>query len=72
MKWLTSAQLDDLKRLKEIIFKHFTGMESRLNQSALKYAINLSASALNVASKVANDFYGLNYFWKIRDIVKEF
>jgi Zn-dependent M16 (insulinase) family peptidase len=47
-------------------------MESRLNQSALKYAINLSASALNTASKVANDLYGLNYFWKIRDIVKDF
>jgi len=67
-----SSQLNDLKRLKEIIFKHFTGMESRLNQSALKYAINLSASSLNVASKVANDIYGLNYFWKIRDIVREF
>lgn len=67
-----TAQLDDLNRLKEIIFKHFTGMESRLNQSALKYAINLSASGQNVASKVANDLYGLDYFWKIRDIVKEF
>src|SRR5207248_1704367 len=30
-----SAQLNDLKRLKEIIIKHFTGIESRLNQSAL-------------------------------------
>jgi Zn-dependent M16 (insulinase) family peptidase len=67
-----TAHLDDLKRVKEIIFKHFTGMESRLNQSALKYAINLSASALNVASKVADDFYGLSYFWKIRDMVRDF
>lgn len=69
---IATTQLDDLKRLKEVIFKHFTGMESRLNQSALKYAINLSASGLNVASTVANEFYGLNYFWKIRDIVKDF
>ncbi len=69
---IATAKLDDLKRLKEIILKHFTGMESRLNQSALKYAINLSASSLNVASKVANDLYGLNYYWKIRDIVKDF
>ncbi len=67
-----TAQLNDLKRLKEIIFKHFTGMESRLNQSALKYAINLSASALNEASRIANDLYGLNYFWKIRDLIKDF
>ncbi|WP_068470074.1 insulinase family protein [Candidatus Protochlamydia phocaeensis] len=69
---ISSARIDELKRFKEILFKHFTGMESRLNQSALKYAINLSASALNIASKVANDLYGLNYYWKIRDIVKDF
>lgn len=69
---ITTAQLNDFDRLKEIIFKHFTGMESRINQSALKYAINLSASGLNTASKVANDLYGLNYFWKIRDIVRDF
>lgn len=67
-----TARLDDFERLKEIIFKHFTAMESRLNQSALKYAINLSASSLNTASRVANDFYGLSYFWKIRDIVRDF
>lgn len=66
------AQIDNLRRLKEIIFKHFTAMESRLNQSALKYAINLSSSPLNVASKVANDLYGLNYYWKMREIVKDF
>jgi Zn-dependent M16 (insulinase) family peptidase len=66
------AHLDDMKRFKEIFLKHFTAMESRLNQSALKYAINLSASALNPASKVANDLYGLNYFWKMRDIARDF
>jgi hypothetical protein len=69
---LTDAKLQDLPRLKEIIVKHFTAIESRLNQSALKYAINLSASAINVPSKIANDLYGLNYFWKLRDIVKNF
>ncbi len=69
---LATAQLDDLKRLKEIILKHFTSLESRLNQSALKYAINLSASGLNVASKVAHDLYGLDYYGKIRELVKDF
>lgn len=69
---LTSARLDNLKRLKEILLKHFTGLESGLNQSALKYAINLSASSQNVASKVANDLYGLNYYWKIRELAKDF
>ncbi|MCE2982018.1 MAG: insulinase family protein, partial [Parachlamydia sp.] len=52
--------------------KHFTAMESRLSSSALKYAINLSASALNTASLVANDLYGLNYFWKLKSLVANF
>lgn len=69
---LTSAHLNDLHRLKEIIVKHFTAIESRLNQSALKYAVNLSASALDVPSKIANDLYGLNYFWKLKEIVNHF
>lgn len=68
----SSAQLNDAERLKEILFKHFTGMEASLSQSALKYAVNLSASALNKASRIGNDFYGLNYFCKIREIVKDF
>lgn len=69
---IISSKLDDYDRLKEIIFKHYTAMESRINQSALKYAINLSASALNPASKMANDLYGLQYFWKLREIVQDF
>ena len=69
---VTTANLDDLKRLKEVIVKHFTILENRLNQSALKYAINLSASGLNIASKVADNLYGLNYYWKMREIVRDF
>lgn len=69
---VAQPKLDDFSRFKEILLKHFTGLEGRLNQSALKYAINLSASALNVASKVADDLYGLQYYWKLREIVRNF
>lgn len=69
---MESAHLGDPKRLREILLKHFTSLESRMNQSALKYAINLSASTINPASKMANDLYGLNYYWKLREIVNDF
>ncbi len=69
---LSRPTLDDDQRLKEIIVKHYTGLESRLNQSALKYAINLSASCLNQASRLANDLYGLSYYWKIQGIVNHY
>lgn len=68
----TSVDFTDIPRLKEILLKHYTGLESSLNQNALKYAINLSASGLNTPSKLANDMYGLPYFWKIRDLVQNF
>jgi len=71
-EFLTSAHLNDLERLKEIIVKHFTILETRLNQSALKYAVNLSASAITAPSKLANDLYGLNYYWTIQNIVQNF
>lgn len=68
----SSIDFTDIMRLKEVIMKHYTALESTLNQSALKYAINLSASGLTVASKIANEWYGLNYFWKIQEIAKNF
>lgn len=69
---ISTARVDDLKRLKEILFKHFTGMESRLTQSSLKYAINLSASGLGIPSKIANDLYGINYYWAVKEMVKNY
>lgn len=69
---VTSTHFNDKERLKEIILKHYSGLQSSLTHSALKYAINLSSSRLHVSSKIANDLYGLNYFWKIRDLADNF
>lgn len=68
----TSLDFSDKARLKEIISKHYTGMQSTLNQNGLRYAINLSASQLNVPSKIANEWFGLEYFIKIRELVQDF
>ena len=67
-----SVDFSDTHRLREVIMKHFTGLQSSLHQNALKYAVNLSASSLDVPSKIANDWYGLNYYWKIKDIAEHF
>lgn len=60
----------EAERLKELIIKNFVSIESSINQGALKYAINLSASGLNEASKIANIWYGLGYFWKLKEIAQ--
>ncbi len=67
-----NVDFHDVHRLREVIMKHFTALQSSLNQNALKYAINLSASSLDIPSKIANDWYGLNYFWKIKELSENF
>lgn len=70
--FVTSPDFKDKLRLKEILHKHCTSLESSFNQGALKYAINLSASAINPPSYIANLWYGLDYYNKIRDISHHF
>jgi hypothetical protein len=65
-----SVDFTDQRRLKEVITKHFTGLESSLNSNAMRYAINLSASGLDTPATVANHWYGLDYYMLIRKIAR--
>lgn len=66
----STADFTDLQRLRETIMKHFTSLHSSLQQSSLKYAINLSASPLDFPSMIANSWYGLEYYWRIKKIAE--
>ena len=66
----TSVDFNDVNRLISVLQKHYTGLETSLNQSAMQYAINLSASGLDTPSKIVNEWYGLDYFLKIRKIAQ--
>lgn len=68
----TSVDFTDISRLKEIILKQYTGLQSSLNQNSLKYAINLSAASLDIPSRIANAWYGLEYFWMLKDLAENF
>lgn len=68
----TSMDFTDTLRLREVVYKYFTGLESNLNQNAIRYAINLSASGLDVPSKISNDWYGLKQFLMIRNLAHNF
>lgn len=70
--FVASPDFTNKSRLKEILHKHCTSLESSFNQGALKYAINLSASAINHPSHIANLWYGLDYYNKIREISHHF
>lgn len=71
LKELTqSVDFNDQRRLKEVITKHFTALESSLNSNAMRYAINLSAAGLDIPSAVANHWYGMDYYLTIRHIAR--
>lgn len=65
---VTSLDFKDLHRLREVVVKHFISLQNALHQNSLRYAINLSAASLDYPSKVANSWYGLDYYKQIKDI----
>jgi presequence protease len=69
---VNSVDFSDILRLKEVILKHYTALQSSLSQNSLKYAINLSASGLDVSSKISNAWYGLEYYWMIKELAQNF
>lgn len=66
----TTPDFSDMERLREVMVKHFTTLQSSLYQGALRYAINLSACGLDYPSRIANAWYGLEYYWKVKEIVE--
>lgn len=70
--FLLSADFKDVARLKELVLKQYTILEASLNRNALKYASSLATSALSLSSLINNYWYGLEYFWSIRELAKNF
>lgn len=66
---ITSTDFTDLDRIREVIVKHFSGLQNSLNQNALRYAINLAASGLSMASRIGNAWGGLDYYYFVKDII---
>ncbi len=65
---ITLPDFFDRARVKEVISKHYTGLQSSFTQNALKYAINLSGSHINTAGALVNEWYGIGYYEAIQHI----
>jgi presequence protease len=68
----TSLNFTERSRLKELILKHYSSLQSSLNQNALRYAMNHSASHLSQANAITCAMYGLDYFHKIKHLATHF
>ncbi len=63
-----TADFTDTERMKEVILKHFTVLQNNLTRNALRYAINLAASGLSMASRIGQAWGGLEYYYYVKEI----
>lgn len=65
-----SVDFSDLSRIKEVLKKHYSSLQSSITQSALRYAINLSSSAINEKTALCEELYGIHYYWKMKEMME--
>ena len=69
---IETPDFTDVSRLKELLKQHYLSLENSIHHSSLRYAVNLAARGLSVPSKITNAWYGLDYFWALKEIIAEF
>lgn len=69
---LTSADFTDRARLKEVVLRHFTGLQGSIAGHALRYAMSESASGLNTPYRISHLCGGLPYFHWLRNLAENF
>jgi presequence protease len=68
---LLGADFTDTARIKELLMQHLHGLENSIQHSSLRYAVSLAAKGFSIASKINNLWYGLDYYWWLKETVKE-
>lgn len=67
---LLSPKFTEMDRLKELMVKRHSMIESAFTHKALKYAINQSASCLTPALFTSSRWFGLPFYWELHRIVE--
>lgn len=69
---VSSVDLSNRARIREIFFKHFTNLQANLTQSSLKYATSLVSSGINSFGRLNDQWFGLDYFTQIRKYAQDY
>ncbi|MBI3901215.1 MAG: insulinase family protein, partial [Chlamydiia bacterium] len=69
---ITNADFSDVERLKELLMQHLHGMENSIQHSSLRFAINLAGRGFSKAGTLSSLWYGLDYFWFLKELVSSF
>ncbi|MCB1180875.1 MAG: insulinase family protein [Chlamydiia bacterium] len=70
--FVTSSDFTDRDRLKELLMQHLHSIEETVHQGSLRYAVHLAGSGLSTHGKILNTWYGMDYYFALQRIVKEF
>ncbi len=60
------------KRIKELILKHASSLDSTFNSSALRYSLSFGASSFTAPLHLSEVWYGYSYYQKIQELAKHF
>ncbi|MEX1013296.1 MAG: insulinase family protein [Waddliaceae bacterium] len=66
---LTSPRFDETQRIRDIILKQHTSLQSHLAQKGLSYAIQLSTKSFGVGREISSLLFGIDYLHFLRDLV---
>jgi len=69
---LSSIDLTDVPRIKELLIQHHYDMQMSLQTSSLRYAINLAASHCTLGGWINEQWFGLHYFWYLQKVMERF
>lgn len=67
---ITTIDLSDESRIKELILKHYTSLEASFTSHAMRYALTHSGCK-DMASRINYSWFGLDYFYSIQRAVKQ-
>ncbi len=68
--FILSADLQDGKRIKELVVQSYTELQQQLNSQAIGYAIKQSAASFSSWNHISNIWYGLPYYKFIENLAK--
>lgn len=67
-----SVDFTDTHRLDELLKQHLEGLENSIQKNPLRYAVNLATSGLSDPLQLHYRWYGLDYYWNIKEMVAQF
>ncbi|MDB2614028.1 insulinase family protein [Chlamydiales bacterium] len=65
--YLKGANFSDQNRLKEIVNKHYIGLQSSITSNAINYCRSLAKQGDSIPNYLMNKMWGLDWYWQVKE-----